>query len=147
MAKCVLLFLFLIIISCSQIDENSENLLTKFTQTGEISKFEKDGKILLPNTISNDLWIMKINKVAVWGIDGDIPDSLMLKQQNSIAVLGENAVLPKVFALEFPQIILKPNFPDDKKLKIIDKYSGILTFATENQEIILVTDGVSWYRK
>lgn len=146
MAKCVLLFLFLMLISCSENIENKENIITKFTQIGNVSKFEQNDKILLPAPISADLRIMKINKVSVWEIDGDIPDSLMLKQENSIAVLGENAVLPKVFALEFSQIILKPNFPEEKILKIMQNYDGILTIANENQEIILTTDGVFWNR-
>lgn len=146
MEKCVLLFLFLIIAACSNMGEDSENNLVKFTHTGEISKFEQNGKFITPDTLSSDLRIMKFNKVSVWMIDSDIPDSLMKIQQNSIAVLGENAALQKVFALQFSQIILKPNFPEEKILKIIQNYDKILLFAGDNLEIIFSTDGVSWYR-
>jgi len=146
MVKCVLFFLFPIIIACSGSDGNFDRLLTKFTQTGEISKFERNGEILLPDTLSDELWIIEINAVSVWGIDGDIPDGLMKIRQSSIAVLGENADLAKVFALQFSQIILKPNFPKEKMLKIIQHFDGILISAVENQNIILTTDGVSWYR-
>ena len=145
MAKCVLLFLFLII-SCSRNGENPEDLQIKFTQAGEFSFFERNGEILSPDTISSDLWIFEINKVAVWGIDGDIPDNLMKIQANSIAVLGKNAVLPKVFALQFSFIILKPDFNEEEILKITTNFDGILYFIGENQKITMISDGVFWYR-
>jgi hypothetical protein len=121
-------------------------LLTIFTQTGNISVFERDGKILSPDTISGELWIIEIEKVSVWGIDGDIPDNLMKIQGNSIAVLGENADLPKVLALQFSQIILKTDFPEEKTLKILQYFDGILMDAANSQNIVLKTDGVFWYR-
>jgi len=143
MAKCVLLFLLVIIKSCSQI-EKPENLQIIFTQTGGISEFSQNGEILPPEIISSDLWIFRANKVAVWGIDGDIPDSLMEIQQNSIAVLGENAELPKVLALQFSKIILKPNFCQEKKLLILRNFDGKLIYLAENQKITFTTDGVFW---
>jgi hypothetical protein len=146
MVKCVLLFLFLNLISCSKKDENSENILTEFTQTGKISKFERAGEILIPDTVSSGIWIMKIDKVSVWGIDGYIPQNFMIKPQNSVAVLGKAADLPQVLALEFSRIIVKPDFPAEKVWGIIEKFNGILNSVSENEKIVLTTDGVFWHK-
>ncbi|MCL1947027.1 MAG: hypothetical protein FWF51_07770 [Chitinivibrionia bacterium] len=160
MAKCVLLFLFLIIIACSTGDKEEDFFNTRWFQNGGVSSVEingqilridtlKDGEIFTQNRkflqVSDDLWIFEIGDVSVWRIDGDIPDEKMFLQENSVAILGADAALPKVLALKFSIIILLPGFSRDALLEFIQTYKGVLMNANNDNEIILTTDGVFWY--
>jgi hypothetical protein len=69
----------------------------------------------------------------------------MFLQENSVAILSENAVLPKVLALKFSIVILLPGFSRETLLEFIQTYKGVLMNAHNDNEIILTTDGVFWY--
>jgi hypothetical protein len=168
MVKCVLLFLSALILSCS-IGETKEHLSTTFTQTNEISTIEWENQSfsvsfdclqnsdivfdarhsfrrIFDGSQGIDLWKFDIDQVGIWGINGEIPFDLMQIQQNSIAVLGVNAVLAKVFALKFPILILLPSIPNEIILDIMENYDGTLLSIQEDSVIKMKTDGIFWYQ-
>jgi hypothetical protein len=150
-----------IILACSTNDKGGDlDKNTKYTQSGNASIIDWSGYPLRVDTlkesrvfdesrkfyrISDDLWIFEIGKVSLWGVSGDIPDSLMFLQQNSIAVLDENADLPKVLALRFLRIIVKEDYPFEKLLLIAQNYKGILMNIVEGKDIVFTSDGICWY--
>jgi len=160
MAKCVLLFLFLIIGACSDGDKKASLQILTWSQKGEVSFAEFGGqKIRIDNLEADsifdanhrflrknrDLWFFEFDGVSVWRIDGDIPDGYMYLQENSVAILGKNAVLAKVLALRFMQILVMPDFEAADLLILIQNYGKKVIMANEMHEIIFTTDGVSWY--
>jgi hypothetical protein len=156
MERCVLIFLFLTITACSVSDRGNAARNTRLIQDGELSTVEWDVASFRADTLdenrifdetrrffrkSADFWIFEAGGVSIWGINGDIPDEEMFLQPNSIAIVGENAPLPKVFALQFSRIISVSN---ENLLIIVQNYRGILMNAAD-KKIILTTDGVCWY--
>jgi len=142
------------------LDDKNPPQNLRWTQVGEKSFVEWNGQVLRLDTLTNnrnfdencrflrlnnDLWIFETGNVAVWRIDGDIPDENMYYSENSIAILGKNAVIPKVLALKFSAIIALPNFETSKLLLIMEHYNEKVMLANDNSEITFKTDGVSWY--
>jgi hypothetical protein len=160
MAKCVLLFLFLILGACNNDDDKIAPKNLRWSQVGETSFAEWNGQTLRIDALkesqvfdaehrftrlSDDLWIFEAGKVAVWRIDGDIPDEFMYLQDNSIAILGRNAAIPKALALRFSMIIVLWDFDAQNLFLIMEHYKEKVVMADNNREIIFTTDGVSWY--
>jgi|GEM_PF-2310394 len=167
MVKCVLFFLFGLLISCGEV-EKGKKFSTKFTQIGNVSVFEWENHKFsvsfdFPRNLDTtfdknhsflriidasqniDLWKFDINQVSIWGINGDILPNLMRISQNSIVVPGENAPLEKVLALEFSRIILTPDFSSETILKLIKYYKKTLVNIQFGVPYILETDGIFWH--
>jgi len=150
----------LIIGACSNGENRNAVKNLRWSQIGEKSFAEWSEQTLRIDTLnesrnfdaqhrftrkSDDLWIFEAGNVSVWRIDGDISDENMYLQENSIAILGRNAAIPKVLALQFSMIIVLSDFEVSKLFLIMELYKEKVVMADDRHEIVFTTDGISWY--